>query len=192
MAKIVSGEKYWAQLTSEEIIEKAKLKADRIMRDAEAESKVEREKAFKEGVEEAKSQNVEQIINTSAAVVEYLSSLEGKVVDLVCSSLRKILGEMDKSELASKVVSNALGIMRNQKQVTLRVNAQDLPRVKDNLHKIMAAYPAMSFLDLVEDPRLSEGGCILESEMGVVDASLNKQLEAIESAMQKSFGSKSQ
>lgn len=188
MARIVSGERYWAQMTAQEIIDRAESRADEIVNDAKAQAKIEKEKAFQEGVEEAKIQNAEQIIKTSGAVVDYLSSLEGKVVDLVCSSLRKILGEVDKTELASKVVSNALNIMRNQKQVTLRVNSEDLLRVRRQLNEIMAAYPSMSFLDLVEDPRLSEGGCILESEMGVVDASLNKQLETLESAMQKSFG----
>ena len=39
-----------------------------------------------------------------------------------------------------------------------------------------------SFLNVIMDPRLSPGSCILESELGVLDASLETQLKALSRA----------
>ena len=39
-----------------------------------------------------------------------------------------------------------------------------------------------SFLTVVSDSRLEKNACILESELGVVDASLETQLKAFENA----------
>ena len=45
-------------------------------------------------------------------------------------------------------------------------------------------------LDIVADARLKGEGAILESEIGVVEASIDKQLEALEKSFQKILGSR--
>lgn len=42
---------------------------------------------------------------------------------------------------------------------------------------------AQSRVDVTADPRMKPGDCILECELGVVDASLETQLKAIEHAL---------
>ena len=42
------------------------------------------------------------------------------------------------------------------------------------------------FLDIVADPKVNLGGCIIESESGAVDARLETQLRVLERAMLKS------
>ena len=39
-----------------------------------------------------------------------------------------------------------------------------------------------SYLNVVADPRLKRDSCILESDLGVIDASLGTQLKALERA----------
>ena len=39
----------------------------------------------------------------------------------------------------------------------------------------------------IADSRLSDGGCILETDVGVVDASIDVQLQAIENSLSKSL-----
>ena len=41
---------------------------------------------------------------------------------------------------------------------------------------------------MVADRRLSAGGCILETEIGVVDASIEVQLKALERSLAKRLG----
>ena len=48
---------------------------------------------------------------------------------------------------------------------------------------------ACDFLDVVPDARLERGACLLESELGVVDASLETQLKALENALRSKIAS---
>ena len=48
----------------------------------------------------------------------------------------------------------------------------------------------MGILDIVADPRLKHDATILESEIGLVEASIESQLHAIEQGFQKVLGSR--
>ena len=58
------------------------------------------------------------------------------------------------------------------------------------LASMLASVPgSASFLDVVPDARLERGACLLESELGVVDASLETQLKALEGALRSKIAS---
>lgn len=60
----------------------------------------------------------------------------------------------------------------------------DEAAVREALAAMIASAPGgVSFLDVSADPRMKRGDCILESELGVVDAGLETQLKAIENAL---------
>jgi type III secretion protein L len=46
---------------------------------------------------------------------------------------------------------------------------------------------APQLVEVVADGRLSENSCLIETEIGVVDASLDIQLEAIRKVLEKTF-----
>ncbi|MEF1164548.1 SctL family type III secretion system stator protein VscL, partial [Vibrio parahaemolyticus] len=41
------------------------------------------------------------------------------------------------------------------------------------------------YVDVVADARLKNGGCILETEVGIIDASIDGQIQALKQAMVK-------
>nr|MDQ3806425.1 FliH/SctL family protein [Acidobacteriota bacterium] len=66
--------------------------------------------------------------------------------------------------------------------LTVRVNPADLPAVEAHRARLDPAGRAR-FLDLVADPRVGPGGCVIESESGTVDAQLQTQLRVLERAL---------
>jgi type III secretion protein L len=62
--------------------------------------------------------------------------------------------------------------------------------VKGKLNEIMSDLPEIRFIDVVPDNRLNDDDCILETEIGVVDARIDVQIEAIRKALMKSFKGK--
>ena len=101
----------------------------------------------------------------------------------VCGQIRKVIGELDASELIVRVVRNALTTVRNQQRVTIRVAPADEKAVSEALAAMIQTAPGgVGFLDVRADARLERGSCLLESELGVVDASLETQLKALENA----------
>ena len=93
-------------------------------------------------------------------------------------SVRKILGEMNREDRIRAIVKTALANVRGQQKVTVRVAPSDEPVVSEAL----AAQTAGSFLTVVADARLEPDSCILESDLGVINASLSTQLKALEHA----------
>ena len=107
--------------------------------------------------------------------------------DLLRLSIRlteKILGrelKIDKKAVAD-IVAAALQNARQQEKLTVRVNPADLPVVEKEIENLTRT-GRVRFMDFVADPRVSEGGCLIESEVGTIDARLETQLRVLERAL---------
>ena len=173
--KVVKRDERAKLLEAAEIIEAAKTRAAEIERKAEEAYKARYEAGYADGLEAGRLENMEKVMETAMASVEFI---EGTVVDVVMQSVRKILGEMNREDRIRAIVKTALANVRGQQKVTVRVAPSDEPVVSEAL----AAQTAGSFLTVVADARLEPDSCILESDLGVINASLSTQLKALEHA----------
>ncbi len=170
-------------LEANAVLDAARARAEEMNRQAEAAYEARREEGYRDGQEEGRLEHAEKVLETVLSSVDYLSSLENTLVDVVTSSIRKVIGELDASELIVRVVRNALTTVRNQQRVTIRVAPADEKAVSEALAAMIQTAPGgVGFLDVRADARLERGSCLLESELGVVDASLETQLKALENA----------
>ena len=109
---------------------------------------------------------------------------------VVSEAIRKVIGEVDENERIVRIVRNALTTVRNQQRVLIRVAPADEKPVREALAAMLTAVPgSTSFVDVVADARLVRGACLLESELGVVDAGLETQLKALENAFRAKIAS---
>jgi type III secretion protein L len=76
-------------------------------------------------------------------------------------------------------------VIRTQRTVTLKVPPELAETVRARVSELRAAFPTIETFDVVEDPRLKGVACILETEAGVADASVDTQLAAIEKSIKK-------
>jgi type III secretion protein L len=76
-------------------------------------------------------------------------------------------------------------VIRTQRQVVLKVAPEMVETVRSRIAEFRIAYPTVETFDVVEDPRLKGPACILETEAGVADASVETQLAAIENSLKK-------
>lgn len=166
------------------LIEAAKAHAAEIEKKAEAVYEERYQQGYEDGVEFGKMENAEKMMETVLASVEFIESIENTVVSVVNQSIRKIIGELDDEERIKRIVGTALNTVRGQQRVTVRVNPSEEPTVS----RALAAMTSGSYLTVVADPRLGPDSCILESELGVVDASLETQLKALEHAFTSKIG----
>jgi type III secretion protein L len=76
-------------------------------------------------------------------------------------------------------------VIRTQRQVTLKVAPELVETVRSRVSELTATFPTIETFDVVEDPRLKGSSCVLETEAGVADASVDSQLAAIERSLKK-------
>jgi len=160
------------------IIQAAQNEAKKIVDKAEAVYKERYEQGYTDGIEAGKMEHAEKMMDTVIASVDFISKIESTVVSVVNQAIRKIIGDLNDNERIVRIVSAALNNVRGQQKVTVRVSTQDEPAVS----KALEAMTAGSYLTVIADIHLSPNQCILESELGVVDASLDTQLKALEYA----------
>ncbi|MES2596710.1 MAG: HrpE/YscL family type III secretion apparatus protein [Verrucomicrobiota bacterium] len=186
-SKILKRDEHAFIIDGQRILDAARHEATLIRQQALAEAETKRQEGFQQGQEEGKAQIAEHIVECMGQSAAYFSKVEDVMVDLVMRAVRSVIGEMDKHDLIEKIVRRALESTRNENHVTVRVAPGQADWLKSRLATIMQAFPKIQFLDVQADSRLAENGCVLETEIGVVDATLETQLKAIEKALIRSM-----
>lgn len=173
-----------ARAEARRILAEAGREADALRERAEREARELREAAYEEGRETALSELNQILLEAHGRRDAALAGAERDVLRLAVKLAEKIIGreiERDDATLAD-IVSAALRHARQQESLTVRVNPADLPRVQAHRERLDPSGRAR-FIDLVADPRVGHGGCIIEGESGTVDARLDTQLRVLERAL---------
>ena len=179
--KIVKAAELGQLFEASALLDAARQKAADMERAAlEADEEKKRE-GYADGLEEGKLEHAEKMMETIISSVEFIEGIESTLVNVVNQSIRKIIGEMEDKERIVAIVRNALSVVRGQQKVTVRVAPADEAAVLEAMAG-MTAGGGNSFMTVIADARLERDSCILESELGVVDASLSTQLKALENA----------
>ncbi|NRB24704.1 HrpE/YscL family type III secretion apparatus protein [Shewanella sp.] len=185
--KILKSVDYMHFLESEHLIQAAQAKAAQIINDAESVYQQEKLRGYEDGQLQAKQACAEVIVDTVAQCNRYYISSEKTLTQAVLSCVGKILQGFDDVEVTLAVVREALQLVSNQKQVILHVNPEQVARVKERVSEVLAAFPEVGYVDVVADARLKNGGCILETEVGIIDASIDVQLQVLNKQIAKQF-----
>ncbi|MEM7475299.1 MAG: HrpE/YscL family type III secretion apparatus protein [Planctomycetota bacterium] len=189
-SSVIRAEDYQAFLQAKAILESARAEADSILEAAKRDALQLKEEGYQEGLAAAQSEMAEHVVASVSRSVEYLGVMESRIIQVVIKALRKIIGEIDDEELVLRVVNRALSVARDQAKIKLRVCPAETELVQSKVDELCRQYPVVRFLDVVCDSKLTPGSCILESEMGVVDASVEVQIAAVEKSLTNSIGVK--
>jgi type III secretion protein L len=152
---------------------------------AKAAFEAERKKGHVAGMDEGRQELSELMVSVAAKRMESFEKFEESIVNIVMRSVKRIIGEMDNAQRLRAIVHNALSAVRNQKGVVVRVNPEQAQAVRESIDKMTKGSDDTPFVEIVADGRLQPNDCIIETEIGTVDASLDIQLKAIEKSLQK-------
>jgi type III secretion protein L len=174
-----------------EIVAAAEAEAARIREEAKAAFEEERKRGFEKGLQDGKLEIAMQKLEQVDQSVAFMESVEGKMADIVMKALKSCVVEIGDREMVVNIVRKTMNaVIRTQRHVTLKVAPEMVAAVKERVSALRVDYPTVETFDVVEDPRLKGPACILETEAGVADASVETQLEAIERSMARHLSGK--
>jgi type III secretion protein L len=110
-----------------------------------------------------------------------------RIVNTVMGGLQQVLSAIPERQLMEQLVRRVLGEARGRKQLRLRVAAAQFDDVNRWLSDVIKDFPDVEFIDVLKDPHASAGTCVLESEFGSIDASLEIQLAAVRRGLVSAF-----
>ncbi|HCE4714079.1 TPA: SctL family type III secretion system stator protein VscL [Vibrio parahaemolyticus] len=183
--KVLKAKDYVSYLDSQHLVEAANSKADSIIAKAQQAYETEKQRGYQDGLEQAKIENAQAMVVTLARCNEYYLQVEHKMTNVVLDAVRKIIDTFDDVDTTISVVREALQLVSNQKQVILHVHPEQVVDVREKVAGVLSDFPEVGYVDVVADARLKNGGCILETEVGIIDASIDGQIQALKQAMVK-------
>ncbi|WP_074167944.1 FliH/SctL family protein [Candidatus Arsenophonus triatominarum] len=82
-----------------------------------------------------------------------------------------------------KISAQNLALVHQHKKVILRISHKQVNFLQSKLTELHKIQPEIEYIDIVEDSRLEEKDCILETEVGMLNATIGSQLNAIKQAL---------
>lgn len=177
-----------------EDLDEAASAAAKIIAQAQAEAaslrELAREEGRRQGREEAAARIEEALTTLNQAVKERKKIIKDAESEILRLAL-KVAEQIIRSEVSLhrdvclNIVSEAIGRVSDREQIIVRVNREDadyLKRYKDRLAGMMDGVKSFS---VIEDSNIEPGGCIIETNLGFIDARINTKLKAIDEALKK-------
>jgi len=178
--KIVKADEYLTYKTAAEVIQEAKTDAELIIAEAEEVYQEKKAEGYQHGIEEGRAELIMKILEATDKANNYIQGKESQIVDVVVTAMNNILGEFDDIELSLSVVKKAIDELQGHQQVTLRV-------IPDQTKNIAQALQEISkdglLVRVAADSQLQSGQCVLESDLGIIECSIDDQIDAIKTAM---------
>ncbi len=185
--RIIEGEIYDARLRAKQILDEAQAEAEEIRTAAEQFRKEEGERGYQEGYQAGLAQVTEIILRAREEYARLLHGAETEMVKLAIKVARKIIGRELKVNPRTilDVVSQAITAVRQQNEIIIRVNPGDLEVLVKSKERLIGLLGRAKDLDIRGDPAVRRGGCVIESEIGQIDAQLDIQLAVVEKILLK-------
>ena len=184
--RLVKASEVATARSAAEIISAAETEAARIQEDAKAAFESEKKRGYQEGLQAGKMEIAMQKLELVDQSVAFMESVEQKMADVVMKALRLCVEEIGDKEMVVNIVRKTMkAVIRTQRKATLKVAPEMVQVVKDRVAALRTDYPTVETFDVVEDQRLKGPACILETEAGVADASVETQFAAIERSLKR-------
>jgi type III secretion system HrpE/YscL family protein len=184
---IIEREVHDAKAEAKQIIAEAEAQAAQILEDAQAQAQTTREEGYKAGYEDGAAQFTETVTRALQEVEAFKAEVEPQYIALVRTCVEKILGQELRlnPDAVVGLVRNALRDATQQREIMVRVHPEDGEHVRKHQRRLMDVLARATNIEVRDDPSVARGGCVVVTELGTIDATLDRQLAAIVAALEE-------
>ena len=167
-----------------EILEETRKDALDFKKQVAIEAETAKENAFAEGFQAGLEKFNAHLLTLDQELQELRVEIQKRILPLSLTAARKIIGEELKHhpERIVDIVLNSLKPVTQHKKIKIYVNKADLAMLEQRKPEIKAIFEHLQSLVLEERNDVEPGGCIIETEAGIINAQLENQWRALEAA----------
>lgn len=164
--------------------EQIKKEAKEILEQVQEEMEKSKKEGKEQGYQEGLAQALEYLNQIHILKDKMFKNIEPQLVQLSYGIAEKIIHRKIKEDdlVIVEIVRQAAQAAMGQK-LTVRVNPDDLKNLKANENLIFNHIESSKTITFKEDKDIQPGGCIIETEVGTIDARLEIQIAAIKKAL---------
>lgn len=185
--KILRKKEYSTLVTAEEVLQKAEEDRAALLSQTELECIALREKAEKEGFDEGLVKFNEHLIRFDQEIARLRHEMQQMVLPLVIKAAQKIVGKQLElhPETIVDIVMQALAPAIQNRRITVYVNKEDKEILEANKPRIKEILEQVDSFTIQERADVEKGGCIIVTEAGIINATMENQWRALEAAFTK-------
>ena len=148
------------------------------------------EEGYKAGLEKAATDlevfrsNLAHFMGARKEVFEYIAP---DILEISVDIAKKIIKkevEEDPQVLINTIVDVLKTVSKSEPKIVIKVKPQAVQFIKDTIPNITYEYGIDSKINILADPSIEDGGCVFQTNNGIVDASIDTQLEIIKKALE--------
>jgi type III secretion system HrpE/YscL family protein len=179
--KVVKSESFEAGKEAREILELARERARQIVEEAEHQRESIIEQARQDGIAQGLAQWNEILAQATERTEELANHWEETMLRLSIKAAEKIIGEDLRihPEGIVSIVRETLMSTRCGRHITIKVNDSQAHLVRERVDALKQL-GTINEIAVVSSSSVPAGGCVVESELGVIDARLDTQLNCLE------------
>ena len=174
-----------AQVAADELIVDAQTKARVLIESAESKANDTRREAYAEGERLATTAWHERQAAVAQTKAGQTQALHEKLAEVVITAVERIVHGEGRAALFKRALKSVQSLAAGSTAITLRVSANDEDDATTSVAELLKTHRSHQQMSVVVDKTLAPGSCIFESEAGVIDASLQTQLDALRAAMSR-------
>ncbi len=185
--KILPADTLTILIETKEIIHTATQDAETLLEETKKECEILREQAKEKGFQEGLTAFNEHLLYFDARIKSLEMEMQKKVLPLALSAAKKIVaGELKtRPEAIVNIVLAAIAPIAQNARFTIYVHKADKELLEKEKERIKEILEHVQVLKIAERPDIEQGGCIIETESGIINATLDNQWRALEMAFRK-------
>lgn len=184
--KIVKAEDFSTLLDAIDVLNQVQEDAEKYKTEVVDEIETLKEQAQREGYEAGFKQWTEQIAKLEQEIIKVRKDTEKVIIPVAIKAAKKIVGrEIELSETAIvDIIASNLKAVSAHKKITIYVNKKDLEIVEANKNRLKQLFETLEVLSVRERADIKPGGCVIETEGGIINAQLDNQWRILEAAFE--------
>jgi type III secretion protein L len=185
--KVVRADTFSKLLSAKELIEEVQEDALRYRQEVAAESEQLKEKAEQTGYEQGLEAWAEQVALLEREISKVAEEVKQLIIPVALQAAKKIVGrEMTLNpETIADIVATHLKAVAGHRRITVFCHKDDVEKIRAKKPQLEALFERLESLSIQERDDIQQGGCIIETEAGIINAQPDQVWRALEAVFER-------
>lgn len=184
--KIIPADELTTLQNASDVLDHIKQDAEQYRMQVAQESELVKENAFKEGYQDGFKEWAEHLANFETQLENLHKEMQEAIIPIALKAAKKIVGreiELSEETIVDIVASN-LKTIAQHKKIIIYVNKKELEILDKNKPRLRELFENLESLSIRPRDDVAPGGCIIETEIGIINAQLEHRWRVLEKAFE--------
>lgn len=185
--KVIKKDLFSELLDAKELLNRIKLESKQYKLSVTKESEHLKEQAEQEGFKQGFEKWLTKVRELEERIEAVKAELEKSITPLSLMAAKKIVGreiELDPNAIVD-IVRSHLKAVKQSKKITVWVSRVDFAALDKNKQQLKENFEELEVFSVRPRDDLTKGGCIIETESGIINATIENQWALVEKVFQK-------